>query len=80
MRSECGSIVRSLKGHDSGEFYAVVKTDEKYAYVANGKTKKLSSPKRKNLKHLCVEHAKKIDVNVITDKVLRKELNIFKRI
>ncbi len=80
MLPECGSIVRSLKGHDSGEFYVVVKTDGKCAYVANGKTKKLLLPKRKNLKHLCVENAKQIDISKITDKVLRKELNIFKRI
>lgn len=80
MQPECGSIVKSLKGHDSGEYYTVVKTDGKYAYVANGKTKKLALPKRKNLKHLRVEDEKRINISEITDKVLRKELNIFKRI
>lgn len=80
MLPECGSIVRALKGHDSGEYYVVVETGEKYAYVANGKTKKLAAPKRKNLKHLCVEDGKRINISEMTDKVLRKELNIFKRI
>lgn len=80
MQPECGTVVKSLKGHDSGEYYVVVKTDGKYVYVANGKTKKLSAPKRKNLKHLFVEDEKYINISEITDKVLRKELNIFKRI
>lgn len=80
MQPEIGSIVKSLKGHDSGEYYTVVKADEKYVYVANGKTKKLAAPKRKNAKHLRAEGNKRIDISEITDKVLRKELNIFKRI
>lgn len=79
MQPGCGTIVKSLKGHDSGEYYVVVKTDEKFVYVANGKTKKLAAPKRKNLKHLCVEDGR-LNISEITDKVLRKELNIFKRI
>ena len=79
MQPECGTVVKSLKGHDSGGYYVVVRTDGGFAYVSNGKTKKLAAPKRKNPKHLAVLD-KRIDISEITDKVLRKELNIFKRI
>ena len=48
-----GSIVYSKAGRDSGKCYIIVGLDGKgYAYVANGRDKTLSSPKRKNVKHL----------------------------
>ena len=31
-----GQIMRSLKGHDKGDFQVVLKTDGAYAYMADG--------------------------------------------
>jgi hypothetical protein len=42
-----------------------------YVYVADGKERKLASPKRKNLKHLIITN-QKIDLRNITDKGLRR--------
>ena len=42
----------SLAGHDKDRLYLVLKADEFYAELADGKTKKLMAPKKKNLKHL----------------------------
>ena len=48
-----GSIVHSKAGRDVGKCYIIVRFDEKgYAFVANGSDRKLSAPKRKNVKHL----------------------------
>ena len=76
MQFTKGTVVKSLKGHDSGEYYTVVDTDGKYVYVANGKTKKLGNPKRKNPIHLITV----INTDEVTDKVLRKKLNVLKKI
>ena len=45
-------VVFSLAGHDKGEMFAVLETDGEYAYLVDGKRRKLSSPKKKSIKHL----------------------------
>ncbi len=45
-------IVLSLCGHDAGSYLFVLSTDEHYVLVADGKRRKLESPKRKKRKHV----------------------------
>ena len=71
-----GSVVRAEAGRDGGKFFAVVEADEKYCLIADGKSRKLVSPKRKNIKHIRVTNSM-IDVNEITDKKLRNMLKQF---
>lgn len=47
-----GTIVKSIAGHDKNNFFIVTESDEEWVYIANGKDRKLSSPKRKNIKHI----------------------------
>ena len=47
-----GQIMRSLKGHDKGDFQVVLKTDGAYAYMADGKRRRMEAPKKKKLMHL----------------------------
>ncbi len=47
-----GSVVLSLAGHDKDKLYVVLKEEGTYALLADGKTKTLKEPKKKNLKHL----------------------------
>ena len=50
---EYGAVVFSAAGHDKGSFYAVVGAGEDGSpLIADGKRRKLVSPKRKNPKHL----------------------------
>lgn len=42
----------SLAGHDKDKLYIVLKQEGSYAILADGKTKTLKDPKKKNLKHL----------------------------
>lgn len=69
-----GRIVRSKAGRDKDTFYIVVKSDEA-VWVANGRERKLSSPKRKNPKHLALT-ATVLSVPE-TDKQLRRALRDF---
>lgn len=44
-------IVRSLAGHDKGRLFAVLETDGEYLLLADGKGRKIESPKRKKRRH-----------------------------
>ncbi len=72
-----GSVVRSLAGHDKDTYFVAVKTDGSNVYIADGKERKLESPKKKNIKHLLVTQ-KSVELSEITNKKLRKLLNEFK--
>lgn len=52
MRFEKAQIVRSLSGHDSGELFCVLDTDGERLLLADGKRRRVSSPKQKNVKHV----------------------------
>lgn len=47
-----GQIVLSKAGKDSGSFYAVLLEEEGFAYIADGRLRKIEKPKRKSKKHL----------------------------
>lgn len=77
MKLNTGSVVKANAGRDSGGYFVVVSADENYCLIADGKSRKLASPKRKNIKHLCFTSSM-IDINGITDKKLRTFLKDFK--
>lgn len=55
MLSPCrlGDIVISNAGRDSGKYYIIVNIEsENYVMIADGETKRIEHPKRKNNKHL----------------------------
>lgn len=47
-----GSIVLSLAGRDKGRPHMVMALDGDFAVIADGKWRKIQTPKRKKLKHL----------------------------
>lgn len=77
-------IAVSLAGHDSGRAYVVIKTYGSFAILADGKTKKLANPKKKNLKHLRLGKVGTAALLALdfsdgaADSVIRKQLAIFR--
>ena len=70
-------VVVSTAGHDQGELFYVISTDEKFLYLANGKDRTLDKPKRKKRKH--VQKVLRSETRVVEkllrgDKVLNSEL------
>lgn len=48
-----GQLVCSIKGRDKGNYYLIKEIiNDKYVQVANGSSRKINQPKKKNLKHL----------------------------
>lgn len=73
MEPEKGLIVCATAGRDRGKFFVMLETDKGYALIADGKTRKLDSPKRKNMKHLRMTGKRAALMN-LTDKKLREML------
>ena len=61
-------IIVSMAGRDKGGLFYVLRVEDGYAYLVNGKQRTMENPKRKNLKHL--RFAARIDSNV-ANKILR---------
>jgi large subunit ribosomal protein L14e len=53
---EVGRVVVSIMGHDRGRRFLVVGVaDDRFVLIADGDTRKLQHPKKKQLKHLRAE-------------------------
>lgn len=52
MVVEKSDIVVSRAGRDKGKIFFVLEEDGTFAYLANGKERKIETPKKKKLKHL----------------------------
>lgn len=50
---QVGSVVKSIKGHDKDKFFVVIEiVDDNFVKIVDGKTRKISTPKMKKVKHL----------------------------
>ena len=71
-----GRFVRSLSGKDKGMILVVVGvTDEGYLLLADGKTRKLETPKKKKQKHaemLALPQIEEQEVGMLTNRRLRE--------
>lgn len=47
-----GMFARSKAGHDKGSLYLIVKAEPEYVYLADGRRRPLSKPKKKKWKHI----------------------------
>ena len=59
-------VVVSTAGRDRGQFFYVIKEEQNFLYLANGKDRPLDKPKRKKRKHV--------------QKVLRSETRVAEKI
>ena len=71
-----GRYAISLAGHDRGSRYIIVRAENGFALAADGRLKKVSAPKRKNLKHLRLLPGQ-LDADQLTDDEIRKALMRF---
>ena len=59
---------------DSGRFFAVLSVEDGYAYIADGKTRRIERPKKKKLIHLAATAVQLGAEERQTDRSLRKSL------
>ena len=72
MDVEPGQLVKSLVGRDKGKHYLIIDVEDGRVVLANGRSRSMSRPKKKNPKHLqsynCI-------VPGLKDKIRQKSLN-----
>lgn len=74
-----GAVVKSLKGHDKDSLYVIVKTEDLYVYLIDGKHRKKHNPKKKKLKHIVITGTYIPEFDSLSDMALRKKLNRLKK-
>jgi ribosomal protein L14E/L6E/L27E len=67
-----GMIVRSIAGRDKGRLHIVLAADKEYALIADGKWRKIETPKRKKIKHMLPIEGFYAESVKVTNKELRK--------
>lgn len=77
-------FAKSLSGHDRNQYYLILKKDDEFVYLVNGKTKPLENPKKKNLKHIQIikklpEEVKEILEKELTDITIKKAIKTYKQ-
>lgn len=51
-----GMLAVSKAGHDKGRLFVIVKTDQEFVYLADGKNRSVCSPKKKKKKHIQINY------------------------
>lgn len=73
MQLQVGMVVCATAGKEKDNFYIVTQLDGRAVYLADGKHRTLSKPKRKNVKH--IRPTTEIwELKEITDRALRRKL------
>ena len=70
MKEESGMmgwLASSKAGHDKDVVYIIVKEEDEYVYLADGKVRTLENPKKKNKKHIQI-------IRKASDDILRGKL------
>lgn len=73
MEIKIGSVVRVRAGRGKGSCFVALENRDGFVNIADGKTRKLENPKKKNIKHISPMH-RTIDTKDLTNKKLRKIL------
>ena len=73
-----GTVVSSLKGHDKDKLFVILKSENLFVYLADGKNRKKHNPKKKNIKHIVLSRHHIPEVESLSDKSIRKQLNRLK--
>lgn len=70
-----GDIVQSKSGHDAKKYFVVIATlNESYILIADGKSRKLDSPKQKNVKHVKLIEEASVIKTYVDDKSIADRL------
>ena len=80
-----GQLVRSMAGHDKGEYFLIYEiVDDNYVKIVNGRSRKLEKPKLKKIKHLSkinkvsnvIDEINTSDIKSQNKKIMREIANL----
>jgi ribosomal protein L14E/L6E/L27E len=74
-----GAVVLAIAGREKKETFLILKTEGNIAYLINGKSRPIESPKKKNFKHLqLLNKDSNLDLSRITNADIIKFLKDYK--
>ena len=77
MQLQVGLVVRACAGKEAGSFYLIVRQEQDFVWLADGRHRTLQNPKRKNPKHVRPTSIL-WNPDTLTDKTLRQKLLLLK--
>lgn len=66
-----GNLIISKAGHDKGMRYIIIEEEGDFAYLADGKSRRLEKPKKKRKKH--IQPVTHYDTSEVAKKLLNHE-------
>lgn len=74
-----GMLTVSRAGHDRGNTYVIIDEEDEYVYLADGQTRTVDRPKRKNKKHIQVIKRVKLNkpADGFSDLEIKREIKIY---
>mgnify|MGYP002707489308 CR=1 FL=1 len=79
MKFKISDLVLATSGREKGEYFIIKKIVGNNVMLVNGKTRPLSNPKVKNIKHIKFCKNLNLDFKFIHDCDIIYEINMFKR-
>jgi len=67
---EKADVVVSLNGRDEGKRFLVIRTEDEYALLVDGRLRKVEKPKRKKQKHVKLESRAE---HILSEKIISGE-------
>ncbi len=74
-----GLVVKNKAGHERNQFFVVLECNDSYAYISDGRHRKLENLKKKNLKHLFVTNKILPEEFLTTNRKIREALREYNR-
>lgn len=73
-----GYFAYSIAGRDRDKIYLIIREEKDYVWLADGSTKTLNNPKRKNKKHIQIikKHDCKTGLEFITNEQIKRAINM----
>lgn len=66
-----GHFAMAKAGHDAGGLYVIVREENGYVYLCDGRLRPIAAPKKKNRRHIQIIN-KTVDEDIL-NRLLRKE-------
>lgn len=80
MEAKIGSLVYSIAGKDKGMLFLVLRTEDGYVYLADGKQRRVENPKKKKNKHINITNTViEIEADGIRNCDVRKALSEYSK-
>ncbi len=79
MNSNRGTVVISKAGHDRGKRFVILSTEDRFAFIADGRTRTISSPKKKKIIHLVLTNTALSEDEMESDRSIHLALRCLDR-